>query len=140
MTGVADCRIALVLAGGNALGAYQAGVYQALHRGGLSLDWIVGTSIGAANGAIVAGNAPRTGWRRYAPSGDPMAGLARFIIAKALRHGGAAGGGAVDPAGRACGHVRAVGTGLATGSAPGLVRYDALGADAGPADRFRPAE
>lgn len=50
------CRIALVLAGGNALGAYQAGVYQALHQGGLMPDWVVGTSIGAINGAIIAGN------------------------------------------------------------------------------------
>lgn len=50
------CRTVLVLAGGNALGAYQAGVYQALHEGGLMPDWVVGTSIGAINGAIIAGN------------------------------------------------------------------------------------
>lgn len=53
-----DLRIALVLAGGNALGAYQAGVYEALHEAGISPDWIVGTSAGAINGAIIAGNAP----------------------------------------------------------------------------------
>lgn len=49
---------ALVLQGGGALGAYQAGVYQALHENGLEPDWVVGTSIGAINGAIIAGNEP----------------------------------------------------------------------------------
>ncbi len=58
MTSISDCRIALVLAGGNALGGYQAGVYEALHEGGVRPDWIVGTSAGAVNGAILAGNAP----------------------------------------------------------------------------------
>lgn len=47
---------ALVLAGGNALGAFQAGVYEALEESGLQSDWIVGTSIGAVNGALIAGN------------------------------------------------------------------------------------
>ena len=51
------CRVALVLAGGNALGAYQAGVYQALHEHGIEPDWVVGASIGAVNGAVIAGNA-----------------------------------------------------------------------------------
>lgn len=49
-------RIALVLQGGGALGAYQGGVYQALSEQGLEPDWIVGTSIGAINGAVLAGN------------------------------------------------------------------------------------
>jgi len=49
-------RIALVLQGGGALGAYQAGVYEALHEHDLCPDWIVGTSIGAINAAIIAGN------------------------------------------------------------------------------------
>src|SRR2546428_8984212 len=51
-------RIALVLQGGGALGAYQAGVYQALHEHDLAPDWVVGTSIGAINAAIIAGNKP----------------------------------------------------------------------------------
>jgi NTE family protein len=51
-------RIALLLQGGGALGAYQAGVYQALAETGLHPDWVVGISIGAINAAIVAGNAP----------------------------------------------------------------------------------
>ena len=78
-------RIALVLQGGGALGAYQAGVYQALQEVGLEPDWVSGVSIGAINGAIIAGNPPalrlerlRTFWERitqrkvwqYTPDGD----------------------------------------------------------------------
>jgi NTE family protein len=78
-------RIALVLQGGGALGAYQAGVYQALHEAGLEPDWISGVSIGGINAAIIAGNKPEDRlealsefWRRitdralwaYAPDGD----------------------------------------------------------------------
>ena len=51
-------RVALVLQGGGALGAYQAGVYQALHEANIGVDWLCGTSIGAINGAIIAGNPP----------------------------------------------------------------------------------
>lgn len=51
-----DKRVALVLQGGGALGAYHAGVYEALHKHGFHPDWIAGTSIGAFNGAIIAGN------------------------------------------------------------------------------------
>jgi NTE family protein len=50
--------IGLVLQGGGALGAYQAGVYQALHEANLEPDWVVGVSIGAINSAIIAGNPP----------------------------------------------------------------------------------
>jgi NTE family protein len=53
----APYRIALVLGGGNALGSYHAGVYQALHERDMAPDWIVGTSAGAINGALIAGNA-----------------------------------------------------------------------------------
>ena len=48
----------LVLQGGGALGAYQGGVYEALSAQGRQPDWVVGTSIGAINGAIIAGNPP----------------------------------------------------------------------------------
>ncbi len=48
----------LVLQGGGALGAYQAGVYQALHEAGIEPDWVIGTSIGAINAALIAGNDP----------------------------------------------------------------------------------
>jgi NTE family protein len=51
-------QVVLVLQGGGALGAYQVGVYQALHEAGIEPDWVIGTSIGAINGSIIAGNAP----------------------------------------------------------------------------------
>jgi NTE family protein len=51
-------QVVLVFQGGGALGAYQAGVYQALHEGGIEPDWIVGTSIGAINASLIAGNEP----------------------------------------------------------------------------------
>ena len=51
-------RIALVLQGGGALGAYQGGVYQALAEADLHPDWVAGISIGAVNSALIAGNPP----------------------------------------------------------------------------------
>ena len=78
-------RIALIFQGGGALGAYQAGVYQALSEAGIEPDWVTGVSIGGINAAIIAGNKPgqRTAklkefWRRitdrrvwaYTPDGD----------------------------------------------------------------------
>jgi NTE family protein len=50
--------IALLLQGGGALGAYQAGVYQALSEANVYPDWVAGISIGAINSAIIAGNPP----------------------------------------------------------------------------------
>jgi NTE family protein len=50
--------VALVLQGGGALGAYQAGVYEALSETGILPNWIAGMSIGAINAAIIAGNPP----------------------------------------------------------------------------------
>lgn len=50
-------RMVLVFQGGGALGAYQVGVYQALHEARIEPDWVIGTSIGAINAAIIAGNA-----------------------------------------------------------------------------------
>jgi NTE family protein len=50
-------QIVVVLQGGGALGAYQAGVYKALHDAGIEPDWVIGTSIGAINAALIAGNA-----------------------------------------------------------------------------------
>jgi NTE family protein len=80
-------QVALVLQGGGALGAYQAGVYEALAEAGIEPDWIAGVSIGAVNAAIIAGNPPnarverlrefwtqvttdRT-WRRHKPTERP---------------------------------------------------------------------
>src|SRR3984893_15685315 len=51
-------RIALVLQGGGALGAYQGGVYQALAEADLHPDLVAGVSIGAVNSALIAGNPP----------------------------------------------------------------------------------
>jgi NTE family protein len=51
-------QVALVLGGGNALGAYLAGAYERLHEQGVRPDRIVGASIGAVTGAILAGNPP----------------------------------------------------------------------------------
>jgi NTE family protein len=48
----------MVLQGGGALGAYQVGVYQALHEAGVEPDWVIGTSIGAINASLIAGNRP----------------------------------------------------------------------------------
>ena len=51
-------RIVLVLQGGGALGAYQAGVYDALSTSPYLPHWIAGVSIGAINAALIAGNPP----------------------------------------------------------------------------------
>ena len=51
-------QVVLVLQGGGALGAYQVGVYQALHEAGVEPDWVIGTSIGAINSSLIAGNPP----------------------------------------------------------------------------------
>jgi NTE family protein len=48
----------LVLQGGGALGAYQAGVFEALETAGYDPAWVAGISIGAVNAAIIAGNPP----------------------------------------------------------------------------------
>ena len=56
----------LVLQGGGALGAYQLGVVEALEESGIRPDWVIGTSIGAINGAIIAGNPPESRVARLA--------------------------------------------------------------------------
>jgi len=68
----------LVLQGGGALGAYQAGVYEGLAEAGAAPDWVAGVSIGAINAALIAGNAPelrvarlREFWERVS-SGNPF--------------------------------------------------------------------
>lgn len=52
-------RSILVFQGGGALGAYQAGVFEAFEASGRQPDWVVGTSIGAINAALIAGNPPK---------------------------------------------------------------------------------
>jgi NTE family protein len=51
--------IAFALQGGGGLGAYHIGAYQALAEADLLPDWVCGTSIGAFNAAVIAGNRPR---------------------------------------------------------------------------------
>jgi NTE family protein len=74
-------RVVLVLQGGGALGAYQAGAYDALCEAGQTPDWVAGISIGAINAAIIAGNRPddrhlrlRTFWERVSSQlqGSPL--------------------------------------------------------------------
>ena len=55
MSVLSDKKI-IVFQGGGALGAYQAGAYEALHEAGIRPEWIAGISIGAINSAIVAGS------------------------------------------------------------------------------------
>lgn len=60
--------LALVLSGGGSKGALQAGLYRALCELGVRPDLVVGASVGALNGALIAaGVGPRTlaeGWGR----------------------------------------------------------------------------
>ncbi|HTO31530.1 MAG TPA: patatin-like phospholipase family protein [Pararhizobium sp.] len=49
-------KTVLVFQGGGALGAYQAGAYEALHEAGIRPDWLAGISIGSINSAIIAGS------------------------------------------------------------------------------------
>ena len=65
----------LVLQGGGALGAYQVGVYEALAESGIEPDWVVGTSIGAINAALIAGS----------PKGERVDRLREFW--KRVEHG-----------------------------------------------------
>jgi len=60
----------LVMQGGGSLGAYECGVYKALHRHGVRFDVIAGTSIGAVNAGIIAGS----------KSGDPASDLENFWL------------------------------------------------------------
>lgn len=71
--------VALLLQGGGALGAYQAGVYEALAEADVAPDWIAGISIGAINCALIAGNAPaervralRAFWERVSDGGSAL--------------------------------------------------------------------
>jgi NTE family protein len=96
MTGSAKQRTqrVLVLQGGGALGAYQAGVYEGLAEQDLRPDWLAGISIGAVNAALIAGNPPerqvdrlREFWRLV--TGGPqaptwsVAGTTRGLVSQA---------------------------------------------------------
>ena len=93
-------QVVLVLQGGGALGAYQVGVYEALHEAGIEPDWAIGTSIGAINAALIAGNPPalrperlRMFWQQISSkwptaSGLEAMGLDRFLPNAATVLGG----------------------------------------------------
>jgi predicted acylesterase/phospholipase RssA len=70
----------LVLQGGGALGAYQAGVYQALHEAEIEIDWVIGTSIGAITAALIAGNEPE-----HRLTGLPNSGIGLSIRCRSMR-------------------------------------------------------
>jgi len=65
-------QVVLVLQGGGALGAYQLGVYEALHHAGIEPDWVFGTSIGAINASLIAGNRPEHRLQRLHAFWDQM--------------------------------------------------------------------
>jgi NTE family protein len=65
-------QVVLVLQGGGALGAYQLGVYQSMSDAGIAPNWVVGTSIGAINGALIAGNRPKHRLQRLHAFWDRM--------------------------------------------------------------------
>ncbi|MEW6683339.1 MAG: patatin-like phospholipase family protein [Nitrospirota bacterium] len=67
--------IAFVLSGGASLGAVQVGMLRALDEHGIRPDLIVGTSVGALNGAFIAG-------RREAGAVDHLAGIWRSLRRK----------------------------------------------------------
>jgi NTE family protein len=84
-------QVVLVFQGGGALGAYQAGVFQALEEAGIEPDWIIGTSIGAINAAIIAGNEPKNRlarleefWKRMAHKSPWHSGVAFPQLAQSL--------------------------------------------------------
>src|ERR1700760_3701268 len=82
-------QVVLVLQGGGALGAYQGGIYEALHEAGIEPNWVIGTSIGAINAGIIAGNPPdkradrlREFWRlmEYRPWWEDSPFLAPWLV------------------------------------------------------------
>ena len=93
-------QVVLVLQGGGALGAYQVGVYEAMHEAGIEPEWVVGTSIGAINGALIAGNPRehrlprlRAFWDHVEQQIDIDGPLARFGWGNALANWATVAGG-----------------------------------------------
>jgi NTE family protein len=56
--------VVLVMQGGGAQAAYEGGVYEALHEAGIKPDRVIGTSIGAINGSMIAGNEVKSRLKR----------------------------------------------------------------------------
>ncbi|RQZ83659.1 patatin-like phospholipase family protein [Burkholderia cepacia] len=81
-------EIGLVLQGGGALGAYQAGVYEGMAEVGVEPTQIAGVSIGALNTAIIAGNAPadrtealRGFWNTVSQPTAPLSHVGAYLSA-----------------------------------------------------------
>ncbi|MBV8635805.1 MAG: patatin-like phospholipase family protein [Burkholderiaceae bacterium] len=77
-------EISLLLQGGGALGSYQAGVYQALHEADLMPHWVVGTSIGAINAALIAGNPPENRIERLRQFWDRVSHFDWFAASQSM--------------------------------------------------------
>jgi NTE family protein len=69
----------LLLQGGGALGAYQAGAYEGLTEIGIVPDWIAGVSIGAVNAALIAGNPPERRVERLREFWNRVSSMAPFV-------------------------------------------------------------
>jgi len=78
-----DRRI-LVLQGGGALGAYQAGVCEGLATAGFAPDWIAGVSIGAINTALMAGNPPERRIERLREFWNRVSAHSPFVLPSAM--------------------------------------------------------
>ncbi|MFC3110505.1 hypothetical protein ACFQAT_27520 [Undibacterium arcticum] len=74
----------LVLHGGRALDANQAGIYEELSAQNTHIDWVVGTPIGAINGAIIAGNPPQHRVRKLHEFCDLVGQTAPFLFSFAM--------------------------------------------------------
>jgi len=74
----------LVLQGGGALGAYQAGVFTGLDEAGVAPDWIAGVSIGAINAALIAGNPPEHRVKRLSEFWERVSARSLFVPPPAL--------------------------------------------------------
>ena len=70
----------LVLQGGGALGSYQAGVYEGMAERGFAPDWVTGVSIGAINGALIAGNVPERRLERLQEFWDRVSSAIPLLI------------------------------------------------------------
>ncbi|MHB8493692.1 MAG: patatin-like phospholipase family protein [Casimicrobiaceae bacterium] len=71
----------LVLQGGGALGAYQAGVYETLAAAGEMPHWVAGISIGAINAALIAGNPPERRAQRLHDFWDTVTSSSALFVA-----------------------------------------------------------
>lgn len=74
----------LLLQGGGALGAYQAGAFEGLAEAGVEPDWIVGISIGAINSTLIAGNPPERRVERLREFWDRASAHSPFIPPSSL--------------------------------------------------------